>query len=126
MVMHELKIKRIYEAQSPDDGFRVLVDRLWPRGISKERADLDEWERAEVSPSTDLRKWFGHDPHKFEQFEQRFDEELDGSEAAHQFAADIHKELQSRNVTLLYGAKDTEHNNAVVLKSWLEQQWNNQ
>ncbi|RSX56179.1 MarR family transcriptional regulator [Bifidobacterium dolichotidis] len=120
---HELRIKRIYEQEEPDDGFRVLIDRLWPRGISKDRADLDEWDKEQVAPSSDLRKWFGHDPEKFPEFEERFWNELDERDDAQAFAQEIADHLKTGNVTLLFGAKDTEHNNAVALKTWLERQW---
>lgn len=97
------------------DGFRVLVDRLWPRGVSKEDAALDEWLK-DVGPSTELRKWFDHDPDKFEEFAGRYGDELDGNpawERLQQIVAD-HK-----RVTLLFGAKDHDHNQAVVLRDLL-------
>ena len=81
-----IRVKRIYEDPSPDDGARVLVDRLWPRGVSKERADLTEWLK-DVAPSTDLRKWYGHDPAKFDEFSRRYRDELDDDEHAEAFAA---------------------------------------
>ena len=110
------KIKRIYESPESDDGYRVLVDRLWPRGISKERAALDEWAK-EIAPTNELRQWFNHDPEKFTEFSERYRKELDENPAA----------IKARNdwtnhpiVTLLYSAKDAEFNQAVVLKQWLE------
>ena len=110
------KIKRIYESPESDDGYRVLVDRLWPRGISKERAALDERAK-EIAPTNELRQWFNHDPESFTEFSERYTKELDENPAA----------IKARNdwpnrpaVTLLYSAKDVEFNQAVVLKQWLE------
>ena len=110
------KIKRIYESPESDDGYRVLVDRLWPRGISKERAALDEWAK-DIAPTNELRQWFGHDPEKFVGFMSRYTEELDASSVA----ATLKQQWQKHPVvTLLYSAKDIEHNQAVVLQQWLE------
>ena len=107
----DVRLKRAYEAPEPSDGYRVLVDRLWPRGVSKADARLDEWAR-ELAPSTELRTWFGHDPARFDEFRQRYTAEL----AAH---AEQLEELRGRaregTLTLVYGARDTEHNDAVVL-----------
>ena len=110
------KITRIYESATPRDGYRVLVDRLWPRGISKEHAALDEWAR-DIAPTDELRHWFHHDPEKFTEFSARYKKELDTNPAA---AAAKNAWSNHPVVTLLYGAKDTEHNQAVVLKQWLE------
>ena len=110
------KIKRIYESPESDDGYRVLVDRLWPRGISKERTALDEWAK-DIAPTNELRQWFGHDPEKFVGFMSRYTEELDASSVA----ATLKQQWQKHPVvTLLYSAKDIEHNQAVVLQQWLE------
>lgn len=117
--MGELKVKRIYEAPAETDGARILVDRLWPRGISKEKAQLTEWDK-NISPTNELRKWFGHDPEKFAEFQSRYVAELDANPEAGAFATRIAELLDSGNVTLLFGAKDLKHNNAVVLKEWLE------
>lgn len=117
--MGELKVKRIYEAPGETDGARILVDRLWPRGISKEKAQLTEWDK-NISPSNELRKWFGHDPEKFAEFQSRYVAELDANPEAGAFATRISELLEAGNVTLLFGAKDLEHNNAAVLKEWLE------
>lgn len=107
----DIRIKRAYDPPESDDGYRVLIDRLWPRGVSRERADLDEWER-ELAPSNELRRWFGHDPTRFDEFRKRYRRELE----AH---ADKLNELRGRAsrgpVTLVYGARDREHNDAVVL-----------
>lgn len=114
----ELSIKRAYEEPDPADGRRVLVDRLWPRGVSKERAGLDDWLK-EVAPSGDLRKWFGHDASKWEEFEARYRAELDGH------PNEIRRLLEwwaAGDLTLVYGAADTKHNDAVVLAAYLRQQ----
>ncbi|MFV0258389.1 MAG: DUF488 domain-containing protein [Acidimicrobiales bacterium] len=110
-----VRIKRVYEEASPDDGYRVLVDRLWPRGVSRPRARLDVWLK-EVAPSDALRHWFGHDPARFTEFASRYRAELDGSAAFDTLRAIRH---DHDTVTLLYGAKDTEHNQAVVLRDLL-------
>lgn len=106
-----VRIKRIYEQASKDDGFRVLVDRLWPRGVSKEKAALDGWLK-EVGPSDELRKWFGHDPARYEEFKKRYEKELRDNEAFVQLKDTVKKHDK---VTLLYGAHDPEHNQARVL-----------
>ena len=108
-------IKRVYEDPAADDGFRVLVDRLWPRGVSRENAELDDWLK-EIGPSTQLRNWFGHDPELFEGFTQRYRAELDENPAVATLRGYI---ADHPKVTLLYGAKDAEHNQAVVLLDYL-------
>lgn len=113
--MGYLKIKRVYDEPSPDDGIRVLVDRLWPRGITKERAHLDYWFK-DIAPSSDLRKWFNHEPEKFKEFAQRYKEEL------HFDNDDVEKIkgfLKSQNVTLIYAAKSPTINHALVLKEYI-------
>ncbi|HET8709025.1 MAG TPA: DUF488 domain-containing protein [Candidatus Saccharimonadales bacterium] len=110
-----LQIKRIYEQPSPSDGYRVLVDRLWPRGVSKEHAKLDEWLK-EVGPSDDLRKWFGHDPAKYDEFKARYEKELAENPAFKELQKIV---SQQPTVTLLYSAHDELHNQAVVLKEYL-------
>ena len=107
-------LKRAYEAASDSDGTRVLVDRLWPRGVTKAKARIDVWLK-DVAPSTQLRKWFGHDPGKWTEFQQRYRAELKGSEAL----AELRKLAREGHVTLVYGAKDEEHNDAVVLAKLL-------
>jgi uncharacterized protein YeaO (DUF488 family) len=106
----DVRTKRIYDAGDADDGYRVLIDHVWPRGVSRERAQLDEWARG-LAPSDDLRRWFAHDPAKFTEFRARYRDELSGSEALIELA----KRASSRPVTILYAARDTEHNNAVVV-----------
>lgn len=111
----QIQTKRIYEPPSEDDGLRVLVDRLWPRGVSKEKAQLDQWAK-ELAPSTELRKEFGHDTDKWEEFRARYISELqDKSDEVDAFLDG----LEGDKVTLLYGAKDEEHNQAVVLAEYL-------
>ncbi|MEM0983300.1 MAG: DUF488 family protein [Planctomycetota bacterium] len=108
-----LKIKRVYDEAEPGDGFRVLVDRIWPRGVSKERAAVDLWLK-EAAPSTELRKWFGHDPEKFEEFKKRYRAELDAKPGV---LDPITSRLGAGEVvTLVYSARDAERNQAVVLE----------
>jgi len=110
-----LTIKRVYEVPSRSDGRRILVDRLWPRGLSKEKARVDLWLK-EIAPSTELRKWFAHDPAKWAEFQRRYKAELKSH--AEQLAQLKH-EAASGPVTLLYGARDEQHNEAVVLQQLL-------
>lgn len=114
--MHTIRIKRIYEPPSEADGYRVLVDRLWPRGVKKETAHIHTWEK-EVAPSEELRKWFAHDPAKWDGFKKKYLAELKASDAAGKLASELR---QHTTVTLLYGARDEAHNNAVVLQDYLE------
>lgn len=107
----EFVLKRIYEPAADEDGYRVLVDRLWPRGISKQRARLDEWAK-ELAPSTELRRWFGHVPERFEEFTRRYTAELRSNPGLDERVTDWRTHPR---VTLLYGAKDERHNEAVVL-----------
>ena len=116
--MNELRIKRIYLSPEEDDGYRLLIDRLWPRGISKVKASLDEWDKT-VAPSTELREWFGHKEENFPEFERKYRIELDNNPDAANFAQHVKKLLKTGNVTLLYGAKDETCNQAVVLKTWV-------
>lgn len=109
---------RIYDDDQPT-GFRILIDRIWPRGIKKTDAKLDLWDK-EIAPSTELRKWFGHDPERFSEFKTRFEQELAESGAVTKLAQQIQDD-QPENVVLLYAAKDREHNNAVVLLPLLQQ-----
>lgn len=113
--MQRFAIKRAYDQASKDDGYRVLVDRIWPRGISKKDAAIDRWAK-ELAPSTGLRKWFDHDPEKWDEFQQRYHKELEGCEAA---LDDLAEKAKDGLVTLVYGAKDTKHNQAVVLQNIL-------
>lgn len=110
-----LKLKRAYEAPSPDDGFRVLVDRLWPRGVSKDSAHIDLWLK-EVAPTTELRKWFAHEPAKWAVFRHRYFQELEDHPNE---VALLLSQLEQGPLTLIYGAKDLKHNDAVALKEFL-------
>jgi uncharacterized protein YeaO (DUF488 family) len=114
-VTARLRIKRIRDPASPDDGQRVLVDRLWPRGISKEVASLSLWLR-EIAPSTALRQWFGHDPTRWSEFRSRYRTELDANQAA---VATLRGLVEAGPVTLLYDAHDAAHNNAQALAEWM-------
>ena len=107
----DLHVKRAYDTAEPADGFRVLVDRLWPRGLTRDEAELDGWEK-ELTPSTELRQWFGHEPRRFEEFRRRYIEEL--REKRPQLAA-LRRRARDGTLTLVYAARDTEHNHAIVL-----------
>ena len=111
-----INLKRIYDKSPAPDGYRVLVDRLWPRGISKEKAKLDLWLK-DIAPSNDLRKWFAHDPAKWPEFQQKYFRELDANVTAVEQLREIIKTHTA--VTLLFGAKDEIHNNAVALQDYL-------
>jgi len=115
-----LQIKRIYDPYEESDGIRYLVDRLWPRGISKERAHLAGW-LIDLAPSTSLRKQFGHMAEKFAEFSKLYRDELDSSPAAQAAAREVIQQSRHQTVTLLYGAKDTHDNQAVVLREYLEE-----
>ena len=114
-----IRIKRVYSGSSARDGARILVDRVWPRGFSKERARIDEW-RKELAPSTVLRKWFGHDPAKWTEFRKRFRTELTQSGMMDELMK-LARLSRKRTITLLYSAADEEHNQAVALKEWLDE-----
>lgn len=111
----DIRVKRVYEAPSPDDGMRVLVDRLWPRGLSKEKAHVDLWLK-ELAPSTELRKWFNHEPEKWEEFRQRYWQELQLQPAALERLGEL---VGSGPLTLLFGAKEEQFNDAVALKAFM-------
>ena len=113
-----IKTKRIYEEPSPDDGVRILVDRLWPRGIRRAEAQVDRWLK-DIGPSTALRKWFGHDPARWDEFKRRYFEELDQKGAV---VKELRTTAAGQTITLLFGATDTRCNNAVCLREYLESQ----
>jgi uncharacterized protein YeaO (DUF488 family) len=114
-----IRLKRVYDKPAKADGRRVLVDRIWPRGLTKQEARIDEW-LTEIAPSTKLRKWFRHDPARWNEFKKRYAAELDDRrEQMERLARESHK----RTVTLLFGAKDVEHNNAVALKKYIERRY---
>ena len=115
--MVKVFIKRIYDKEQDFNNYRVLVDRLWPRGISKERANLNEWAK-DIAPSTELRKWFNHDPKKFKDFVKKYKIEIKNNKEADLIFKNWKKQ---KKITLLYGAKDETHNEAVVLKKILEE-----
>ena len=111
-----IRLKRVYEEPSESDGTRILVDRLWPRGLAKERAKVDVWLK-EIAPSTELRKWFNHEPVKWPEFKKRYQAEI--SNNTEELAA-LERHLANEKVTIVYGAKDEEHNDAVVIKQYLD------
>ncbi len=111
----KVQVKRVYDAPEESDGRRILVDRLWPRGLSKEKAAIDVWLK-EVSPSNELRKWYGHDPEKWDEFRRRFGAELDANPEA---VAELRAELKKGRSTLLFSSKEMKINNAVALREYL-------
>ena len=113
---HTVKIKRVYDSPTDTDGTRVLVDRIWPRGLAKERAAVDVWLK-EIAPTGALRKWFAHDPSRWKEFQLRYRAELHENDVAVGHLRDL---IRTGRVTLLYGARDEVHNNAVVLLGYLK------
>ena len=111
----DIRIKRAYEPPAPSDGYRVLIDRLWPRGVSRDQARFDKWER-ELAPSSELRQWFGHEPSRFEEFRRRYIEEL--RKQRHRLTK-LRRRAKVGTLTLVYAARDSEHNDAVVLAAVL-------
>jgi uncharacterized protein YeaO (DUF488 family) len=119
MTRHKVRVRRIYDRTEPDDGIRVLVDRVWPRGLRKDGANLDEWTR-DVAPSTELRKWYSHDPEKFDQFRSQYRRELEG--ATRRAALEhLRTLLEGNPLTLLTATTDVEHSNATVLAELLRE-----
>lgn len=114
----QIGLKRAYTAPGKDDGLRILVDRIWPRGISKDTLKIDLWLR-ELAPSGELRKWFGHDPGKWSEFKRRYFIELDGNE---ELVRELLSKIQNGQVTLVFAAHDETCNNAVALKEYLEKE----
>jgi uncharacterized protein YeaO (DUF488 family) len=114
-----IHIKRVYTDPETSDGLRILVDRLWPRGIKKEAAHLAEWAK-DIAPSTELREWYGHDPSRWPEFQKKYKAELKQNEAANAF---IEKYQQEKLLTLVYATKDEEHTHALVLRDWLEHEF---
>lgn len=117
MNKYHIKLKRVYEEAEKDDGFRILIDRLWPRGISKEKARVDLWLK-NIAPSNELRKWFGHEPAKWSEFQKKYREELKTKQETVDKLKKIIKE--KRVITLLFSASNKKHNNAVVLTKMLK------
>ena len=118
--MYKLHIKRIYEAPEACDGYRILIDRLWPRGIRKDEARLDGWFKS-IAPTTLIRKAFNHETANMESFRKSYIEELESNPEAAAYIVVLADKLKHGNVTLVYGAKDEKYNHAVVLKAWLEE-----
>ena len=118
MAKKTIKIKRAYEPPEKSDGYRVLIDRLWPRGVSKARLRLDEWCK-DLAPSAELRKFFGHDPDKWREFQSRYRKELREADSKKKLA-DLRALARRSTLTLVYSARDEDHNDAVVLKQLLE------
>ena len=116
--MYQLRIKRVYAAAEESDGYRILTDKLWPRGMTKDKAAIDEWAK-EITPTNSLRQWFGHKRENFQAFTDQYIAELNANPAAPAFAKRCIELLQRQNVTLLYGAKDEECNHAIVLRNWI-------
>ena len=116
--MTEIKLVRIYDHEQPA-GYRVLGDRMWPRGMSKVKADLGEWDK-QIGPTTELRKWFNHEDEKFPEFKEKYIKELDENDFTPEFIETVKDKLKSGDVLFLYGAKNREHNQAVVLKEYVE------
>jgi len=114
-----IKLKRAYEKPDPEDGKRILVERLWPRGLKKEEAKVDAWAR-DVAPSTELRKWYGHDPAKWIQFKQRYWKEL---QSKHELVSALVEEIRGRRVTFVFGSKEEKLNNAAALRDYIETQF---
>jgi uncharacterized protein YeaO (DUF488 family) len=112
-----IRVKRVYAPVEPQDGRRFLVERLWPRGIKKQALQMDAWLK-DVAPSTELREWFGHDPARWQEFKRRYFAELDANPSA---LRPLVEAARAGDLTLLYSARDTEHNNALALKEYLEQ-----
>ena len=111
-----IKLKRVYEKATDDDGFRILVERLWPRGIAKDKAHIDLWLK-DISPSPELRKWYGHDIAKWNEFQRRYRDELSKNDSVNNLKEILSKQT---NATFIYAARDEMHNSALVLKEFLE------
>jgi uncharacterized protein YeaO (DUF488 family) len=119
MTRHKVRVRRIYDRTEPDDGIRVLVDRVWPRGLRKDRANFDEWTR-DVAPSTELRKWYSHDPERFDQFRSQYRRELEGP-TRRATLEHLRTLLEGNPLTLLTATTDVEHSNATVLAELLRE-----
>ena len=116
--MNQIQIKRIYEGKSEKDGFRILTDRLWPRGVAKEKAAIDYWAK-DISPSTYLRKWYNHEEELFPRFRELYREELEKNPEKEAFIQLVKEKLEREDVTLLFASKEEKRNQAVVLAEWL-------
>ncbi|KRN11916.1 MarR family transcriptional regulator [Lactobacillus gigeriorum DSM 23908 = CRBIP 24.85] len=122
IILHTIKSARIYGSENIS-GYRILVDRVWPRGISKVKAKLDLWKKS-IAPSTELRKWFNHEDEKYPEFKEKYLDELTHNSELPDFISLVREELAKNDVVLLYGAKNTEHNQAVVLQEYLDKEIN--
>ena len=118
--MNKILIKRVYDAPESRDGYRILIDRLWPRGIRKDEARLSDWVKA-IAPTTIIRKEFNHEPANMAVFQAKYVAELDSNPEAATFIRILAEKLKEENVTLVYGARDEKYNHAVILKGWLEE-----
>ena len=118
--MNKILIKRVYDAPESRDGYRILIDRLWPRGIRKDEARLSDWVKA-IAPTTIIRKEFNHEPANMAAFQVKYVAELDSNPEAATFIRILAEKLKEENVTLVYGARDEKYNHAVILKGWLEE-----
>ena len=117
-MMHALQVKRIYEKPDTNDGYRILIDRFWPRGMGKDEVRLDDWAKS-ITPSTEIRKAFDHKPEQMDVFREKYISELNQNPAADEFLTLVAEKLRQSNVTLLYGAKNEMYNHAVILKDWI-------
>ena len=117
--MGMIQVKRIYEEKQDSDGYRILVDRIWPRGISKEKANLYRWAK-EIAPSTELRRWYGHETERFEKFAEEYERELEQNENAGEFVRECCQLMKYRNITFLFSSTSVDENNAIVLAKWIE------
>lgn len=117
--MSKIKLRRAYEEKEKDDGYNILVDRLWPRGIKKENLSYSWWPK-DIAPSNKLRQFFDHDVDKLNNFKESYKKELEVNKLKDEFLDKVKTQIKKHNVTLIYGAKDKEHNQAVVLKEWIE------
>jgi uncharacterized protein YeaO (DUF488 family) len=115
MARREVRVKRVYDPVGDDDGYRVLIDHVWPRGVTRERARLDEWAH-DLAPSDELRRWFAHDPARFDEFRARYRDELKAERAR---IAELQRRASAEPVTIVYAARDRDHNNAVVVAELL-------
>lgn len=120
--MKTLKIKRVYLPAEEGDGYRILIDRLWPRGLTRDKVDIDEWNK-DIAPTTSLRKWFGHKEENFAEFADNYRKELDENPASLTFASHCAELLKDDDVTLVYGAKNPTCNHALVLQDWIGKNW---
>lgn len=116
--MNTINVKRIYEPICLSDGYRILVDRIWPRGISKESAKIGSWKK-NIAPSTELRRWFQHESERFSEFTKKYEEELEENTEAFQFLRDCGDLIKLDNITFVFAAKSLDENNAVVLQKWI-------